>query len=264
VAQLEGLEQRLTTDPEDRSLTDEQRREAEAWFERIHVRQRLRGLSPAELETAYREVYAAYPTFHKARFYFGKAMLVQSKAEGLPEILSAISAKPILFRQLHSDSYKRRASFGQFFSGGSTGSATDEVSGLVTAFNHAIAVEQEEASERAVPALVLLDQVLNDQPGNVLARTLRGFVLLRLKRLERAQQDLNQAAQAQPGCAVTAFYRFLLLAAQGRDPALLRKELRRAQGLGFFSWRQPTWNAGIYPEIAHLLGEPGFEILGGH
>ena len=115
----------------------------------------------------------------------------------------------------------------------------------------------------AVTALVLLDQVLEELPSDTAARTLRGFVLLRLGRTAQAEADLTLSASAAPQCALTAFYRLLVWTALKRPVKQLKAELDRMVRLSFETWNQRNWNPHRYPEVTTLLERSEFQTLMG-
>jgi tetratricopeptide (TPR) repeat protein len=213
-------------------------------------------------EARFGEVLLIDPSFEQARYYVGVATLLGGQQSlGLSQILGCVRRQPRLHLKAHSDMYRGQITF-RFRPGDRSKEAPTEKR-LMTAFRIVVAMEHGETLEGAGKALALLDALIHEEPGFVMGLTLRGFVLLRLGRLGRAEIDLDLARRGEPRCGVAAFYRLLLWARQGRRTLDLWKELRYANGQGFYTYTQRIWNPHKYPELLRLLGEPGFELLEG-
>jgi tetratricopeptide (TPR) repeat protein len=102
-----------------------------------------------------------------------------------------------------------------------------------------------------------LDRLLRDDPANVAARTMRGFIYLRAGLYPQAERELRIAEEEAPDCATVAFYQCLLHGARGeRAKALAKIEVVRT--LGYPPWRDQSWLKIHYPEMEALRDTEGF------
>jgi len=128
---------------------------------------------------------------------------------------------------------------------------------LTRALVRTFAVELEGAgAETLAAARADAEAVLAEDPGELVAWQLLGFLEVRSGRLHRAERALAVAADAMPEAALVAFYRALLAAARGAPAAEVGAGIDRAVRRGFAHARERVWDAELYPELAPYLTAP--------
>jgi tetratricopeptide (TPR) repeat protein len=261
LAQVEELQRRLDAGPLARD--EVARAAARAEFERVREAQKRRDRTAAGLERAYKGILEIDPSFEEARYM---ALAAERLAQGsqlqeISPLLDCVRREPRLSTNLHAD-LQRALWTERFRGGGERGPAKEP---LAAAYLIVLRLEATgEDAGNTGRALGLLDGVLARDSDHPLALALRGFVLLRLMREERAGLDLDRARRMAPGCGVSAFYRFLLWAKLGRNKRHLLRELNYADGQAFHTWNMRWWNpASSYPELGPYLEDPAFALVKG-
>lgn len=261
LARVAELERRLEAGAPPRD--EAARAAAQAEFDRVRERQRRPDRTAAGLQQAYEGVLEIDPSFEEARYMAAAADLLArgSPLHEVAGLLGCVRREPRLSSQLHADTQRAFVTARYRGREGATPTAREP---LAAAFLIVLRLEVTGDDVGDVGrALGLLDGVLESDPDHPLALATRGFVLLRLGRLERAELDLDRVRLMAPGCGLSAFYRLLLWAKQGRSRRDLLRELRYVDSQGFHTWRMRWWNPSVYPELTAYLDDPKFALLKG-
>ncbi|MBL4848042.1 MAG: serine/threonine protein kinase [Planctomycetes bacterium] len=240
----------------------EKRAAARASFDLVQAARSHGQLDLDSAEAAYRKVLEIDPGFEEARYMVCIAQLLRGNDSRIKELLGTVQRQPELHMNLHADMTRARVGFRLDGDRRLTEAEDPRLVEAYWAVNDLEAGGVPKGAETVVgQALDHLDALVSERPGDVFALTLRGFLLLRLNRLDRAGLDLDRARRGAPACGVAAFYRLLLWSRLGRPSRHLKTEFDDAKGQGFRTWEQRVWTPSRYPELIPLLGQPGFEKL---
>ena len=111
------------------------------------------------------------------------------------------------------------------------------------------------------PILEAHDRALASNPGAWELRLARALLHVRLGHFRAARADLDLVELTWPALGGVAYFRCLLLAAQGADLETTLAGLGEARIRGYKLWSHPSWTLDHYPELARFRGQKAFEAF---
>ena len=122
-------------------------------------------------------------------------------------------------------------------------------------------IEGKQGEAQLRPCLAAHDRALASNPGAWELRLARALLYVRLGQFRAARAELDLVELAWPGVGGVAYFRCLLLAAQGADLVTTLAGLKEARVRGYKLWGHPSWTLDHYPELARFRGLEAFEAF---
>ena len=122
-------------------------------------------------------------------------------------------------------------------------------------------IEGELREEELRPRLEVHDRALASNPGAWELRLARALLYVRLGHYCAARADLDLVELSWPSVGGVAYFRSLLLAAEGADLEAVLAQLMEARIRGYKLWTHPSWTLDHYPELARFRGQEPFDAF---